>query len=241
MQRGADDRVRLLANAEFQSRLTAFLSTDSSTGQCPRFSQNLSCVCADNVRVLTWTVPSYEGDKYSYFGFVQLRDPKTGATSLHTLSDSTEVIRKPESEKLNASRWFGAAYYEIIPKKKAGRKYYTLIGWKGKDRRVTQKVLEVLYFENGMPRFGAPIFKKESVFRSRVVFSFTSQATMSLRYEPAKRMIVYDHLSGPKVPGSGSSDPALSGPDGSYDGYRFRGGRWQWFGDLNMRSPRSPR
>ena len=85
------------------------------------------------------------------------------------------------------------------------------------------------------------MFKKESVFRSRVVFSYTSQATMSLRYEPAKRMIVYDHLSGPKVPGSGSSDPALSGPDGSYDGYRFRGGRWQWYGDLNMRSPRTPR
>ena len=30
------------------------------------------------------------------------------------LSDSTSIIQKPESEKLKADRWFGAAYYSCL-------------------------------------------------------------------------------------------------------------------------------
>jgi hypothetical protein len=236
LQRGADDRVRLEANNDFNRRISEQLLADSTSFSCDGMPKNVSCVVAEGMRIVTWTVPSYGGDKYWYFGFLQYLEPSSGRCLLLPLTDSTETVKKPESEKLSAGKWYGAAYYEIVIRKKRKTRYYTLIGWKGKDRRVTQKVLEVLYFDKSGPRFGAPIFKKEKVYRSRIVFSFTSQATMSLRYEPSKRMIVYDHLSGPKTTGGGTSDPSLMGPDGSYDGYRFRSGRWQWYGDLNMRS-----
>jgi len=237
LQRGATDEIRLQANLEFSRRIKVSLETDTLNLECVRMADNLSCVTAEGIRILTWTVPSYEGNQYRYFGFVQRRHPETGNLQLFFLRDSTSVIRKPESEKLTSDKWFGAAYYELIPRKKSGRTYYTLIGWKGKDRKVTQKVIDVLFFDGDQVRFGAPLFKKESVYRSRVVFSHTSQATMSLRYEPSKRMIIFDHLSGPKSPGSGTPDPSLSGPDGSYDGYRFRSGHWQWYGNLKMKAP----
>ncbi|MFM2136016.1 MAG: hypothetical protein RL021_1416 [Bacteroidota bacterium] len=235
LQRGPDDASRFEANREFLRIVESRLRNDSVTERCPQIASNLSCVHAKGIRIMTWTVPSYDGDKYRYFGFIERFDPKTGERNLFPLTDSTEAIRKPESEKLSPEKWFGAAYYGIVERRKSGKTYYTLLGWKGKDRRVTQKVMEVLYFDGDEIRFGAPLFKKEKVYRSRVVFSFTSQAVLSLRYEPAKRMIIYDHLSGPKVPGSGTPDPALSGPDGSYDGYRFRSGHWQWYGDLKIK------
>lgn len=241
LQRGPDDELRLKANQEFMGMVESRLITDSLPDRCPKIASNISCVSAKGLRIITWTVPSFDGDRYRYYGFIERRDLKTGVRTLIPLRDSTESIRKPESEKLTNDKWFGAAYYGIIERKKSGKTYYTLMGWKGKDRRVTQKVLEVLYFDGDEIRFGAPLFKKEKVYRSRVVFSFTSQAVMSLRYEPAKRMIIHDHLSGPKLPGSGTPDPALSGPDGSYDGYRFRSGHWQWIGDLKIRPKQDKR
>lgn len=241
MQRGSDDEQRLQANREFLKIVESRLMADSLPDRCPQIASNLSCVSTKGLRIVTWTVPSYDGDRYRYFGFIERRDLKTGIRMVFPLVDSTETIRKPESEKLSSAKWFGAAYYGIVERKKSGRTYYTLLGWKGKDRRVTQKVLEVLYFDGADVRFGAPLFKKEKVYRSRVVFSFTAQAVMSLRYEPSRRMIIYDHLSGPKVPGSGTPDPALSGPDGSYDGYRFRSGHWQWSGDLKIKPKQDKR
>ena len=216
-----------------QWRMQQALMQDSAVDQDFVFAPNLSCVHSRDWRMLTWALPSYDGDRYGFYGFIQKRSEEDGHNLVIPLMDSSTVIRKPESEKLLPEKWFGAAYYEVIDRKKNGTHYYTLLGWRGKDRRVTQKVIEVLYFEGDRPRFGAPIFKKEKVFRSRIVFSFASQATMSLRYESSKRMIVFDHLSGP--PGAGTPDAATSGPDGSYDGYKFRAGHWQWYPDLKMK------
>ena len=243
MQRGENDSIRSAANQRFISIVENFLSSDSIVSSRTEFAPNISCVISpDNSwRLLTWLVPSYSGDHYKFYGFLQRRAEKTGTNQLWMLIDSTSAIKKPESEKLTCDRWLGATYYEVILKKKKGKAYYTLLGWKGKNQSVTQKVIDVLSFDNDKPRFGYPMFKKERVFRSRIIFSFNSTASMSLRYEPSKRMIVFDHLLSNSSGKGTAIDPSLSGPDGSYDGYKFRSGRWQWVPDVKMKQKKAPK
>lgn len=242
MQRGADDSTRLTINRSFQNIVFQFLKNDSALDQCPVFAPNIACLKSPDGtwRILTWTVPAFDGNQYYYFGFLQKRAIKGNNNLIYTLNDSTTSIKKPESDKLSPEKWLGATYYDVVLRKKKRKVLYTLCGWKGKDQRMTQKVLEVLSFDGEKPKFGYAIFKKGKVYRSRVIFSYTAQASMSLRYEESKRMIVFDHLSGP-INNTGVTDPSSQGPDGSYDAYRYRSGSWQWVGDIKIKLQPSKR
>lgn len=231
LQRGPDDSTRAAANMIFRQHLQEYLK-DSLSFSAPPYqgASNLGLVEPEDkrFRLYSWVVPSYAGDVYHFHGFLQVRDPKSGSVSLFELSDSTTVILKPESEKLRVNRWLGCVYYQLVTVKKGSRTFYTLLGWKGKSERQTQKVIEVLYFEKNEPRFDYPLFRNEKVYSSRRVFTFNSMASMALRYEAGKRMILFDHLSG------GIDDP-MSGPDGRYDGYRFKRGRWNLMKNVDIR------
>jgi hypothetical protein len=235
IQRGPDDSTRSAANAVFREHLQRYLS-DSLSFTVPPYQEagNLGCVESSDrrFRLYTWVAPSYSGDSYRYFGFLQVRDPKSGAVLLTELLDSTTIIQKPELEKLRANRWLGCVYYQVIPVKKGARVFYTLLGWKGKSERQTQKLIEVLYFDKNEARFGFPLFRNDKVYRSRRVFTFNAMASMALRYEQGKRWIVFDHLSG-------SANDPMAGPDGRYDAYRFKRGRWNLMQNVDVRGGNS--
>ena len=101
----------------------------------------------------------------------------------------------------------------------------------------SQKLIDVLYFERDIPKMGYPLFKTGKVFRNRVIFTFLAQITMGLRYEERKKLIVFDHLTNPG--GTESSIPG--GPDGSYDAFKFKSGRWLLLNDIDIRSTWKPR
>ncbi len=236
LQRGENDSIRRSANNLLDQRVYQFLLSDSSCSQKPNLSPNLSWIISPdgNWRIVTWVLPNYDGSRYSFYGYLQKQALKSSTNRIWRLVDSTDVIRKPESEKLSTDRWLGAAYYDVIAKKKNGKAVYTLLGWKAKDASVTQKVIEVLSFDGDRPRFGYPLFKRKGVFRSRIMFTFSAQVSMSLRYESSKRMIVFDHLSS-STPNSESTDFSQAGPDGTYAAYRFRSGRWNYMENITMK------
>ena len=105
-----------------------------------------------------------------------------------------------------------------------------MLGWKGNNQRSTKKVIDVLYFSGSKAQFGFPFFKKEKVYKSRVIFEYNSQAVMSLRYEEKKKMIIFDHLSS----GKGIQMASISGPDGTYDSFLFKNGRWELLEDVDV-------
>jgi hypothetical protein len=240
IQRGENDSVRIAANQIFLRQVRILLQTPESL----EFDslKNVSTLVSPNkdFRVLTWTLPSYEGS-YSFFGFIQTYNKKTKEIKVYDLVDSTEYIEKPEAAKLTSDKWFGAVYYKLLSNKKDGKLYYTLLGWKGKNQSSTQKVIDVLYFSNGKPVFGYPFLKLENVYRNRMIFEYAAQAVMSLRYEESKKLIVFDHISSPR--GSKNSDaPAMvNGPDGSYDALKFKGGKWIFMRDIDIRTTWKPK
>jgi hypothetical protein len=238
LQRGPDDSARIAANRIFNKQLYDALSEPTSFTRNFDSLPNLSVQKSpDNkLRIYTWTLQSKDGSQYTFYGYLQVKDKK-GELKLYTLQDSTQSIIKPESEKLRTENWYGCIYYKIIPVKRSGKTYYTLLGWKAVNDISSKKLIDVLYFDRDIPKFGYSLFKKGKVFRNRILFTYLAQITMSLRYEERKKMIVFDHLTD-----DGGKDGSLpGGPDGTYDAFKFKRGRWILLNDIDIRSSWKPR
>ena len=242
MQRGENDSIRNNASIEFQNRFAGVLNASGSFENSFTEFKNVSIVkdAENRFKIYSWTYPNYTGDKYYYFGYVQVKEEKTDNILTFPLSDSTSIIQKPESEKLKSNRWFGAAYYSVNKVKYKGVNYFVLLGWKGFNQQITKKVIEVCYLEKGELKFGFPLLKSGSVYKNRLIYSFNSQASMSLRFENNGKKIVLDHISTPR---SKSTDVDLSsqaGPDGTYDSFNLKKGRYVLDKDVDARSETAP-
>ncbi len=226
MQRGENDSSRFAAASVYYSILNFILADSSSFTASFDSIPNLSVKTSPDFtfRIYTWVTSNYAGSNYRYFGMVQTR--KNKKTNLFHLSDSSDVIEKPLGKKLKADHWYGAIYYNIIMNERKGKKYYTLLGWKGINEMFTQKVIDVISFDSGKPAFGLPVFKANNIYNNRVIFEFTSQAVMSLKYVNNK-MLLFDHISSSTITG-------VTGPDGTYDAFKYVKDHWEYMEDLDV-------
>lgn len=182
-------------------------------------------------RLFSWNIP-YDNGTNRYEGFLLVRDKDHHA--LYELRDMTEKIQAPATKKLGPDNWYGALYYAVIPPqdKKAG--FYTLLGWKGYSNVETRKVIEVLSFKGTVPTFGGMVFSEGKVRQLRKIYGFSAQSTMSLKWDAANKAIVLDHLS-PMRP-EFADQPALLGPDLSFDAYVWYKGKWSYLRDVDARN-----
>lgn len=191
-------------------------------------------------RIFCWHLRNNDGT-YRYYGAIQMNNPEK--LELYPLFDESEKINHPEDTITGPEYWYGAHYYKILENKKRKVKYYTLLGWKNNDTITNKKVIDVLTIskETGKPVFGAPIFQVEDKkIKNRIVFEFTTQATMLLRYKEDKKWIVFDHLSPSAASLKGIY--AAYGPDLSYDGLKFKRskGKWILLENIDLRNDKSP-
>jgi len=117
--------------------------------------------------------------------------------------------------------------------------YYVLLGWKGNTVKSTKKVIEVLSFKNDQPQFGMPVFEEKGKLKKRIIFEYSQQASMLLRYVPEQHLIVFDNLVPPDKKTLGK--PETYGPDFTYNGFRLKNGRWEFADNLDMRNVPSPK
>jgi hypothetical protein len=232
--KGSTDSVRAASCTIFTSTFETVLKDSGSFNYTFDSLKNVSVLESHDksVRIFSWMLPSISKDKYNYFGFVQLYDKKLKKAMLYKLEEDNLPNEEVEKKSLSTKNWFGALYYKIIENKINGNKIYSLLGWRGNSRQTTMKVIDVLVTEKEIPKFGAPIFKTEHGVKHRIIFEYTSQAVMSLRYNEKKKMIVLDNLS--------PSNPDLKGkyeyygPDMSYDAFKFKSGKWNYFKNIQV-------
>lgn len=188
-------------------------------------------------RLFTWNIPYADGH-HRFEGLLLVKEKKRRV--IFELQDRTDQITTPANVELGPERWYGALYYDVVQTTKAGKVYYTLLGWKGYSTVETRKVIDVLSFKGSTPRFGAPLFGEGRVRRQREVYGFSFQASMSLRLEPAFQRIVMDHLSPTRPDLEGQA--AFYGPDLSYDAYVWEKDHWVFKRDVDAReaSPAKP-
>lgn len=185
----------------------------------------------DKFRIFTWSLKHGKdslvtADSFEFFGAIQMHNKER--LELYGLYDSSSKLDKPEYTELPNRFWYGALYYQIIYTKRRGNKYYTLLGWDGHTMASNRKIIDVLTFdEEGHPRFGAPIFDMDDKKppKWRVIFEFRDDAVMTLRYVKKKKLIAFEHLIPPDKKAIGMYPTYL--PDGSYDYFVFKRGKWK--------------
>jgi hypothetical protein len=181
-------------------------------------------------RIISWPVVNQDGS-YRFYGTIQINTG--GNLKMFPLDDYSPFIKHPEDTVTDNRKWFGAEYYKIIPVF-SPKLAYVLLGWKGNTIKSTKKVIEVLSFKDDIPVLGAAVFDGNGKTRKRVVFEYTRQASMLLRYEPEQNMIVFDHLSPPAPKLKDQSESF--GPDMSYNAYKLKNGRWVYLDNVDMRN-----
>ncbi len=178
-------------------------------------------------RVFTWQLYVDVND-YRYYGAVQLNTPEL---KLFPLIDRSGQVASEEYDILSPDKWFGALYYNIKPFATPEGKKYLLFGYNGYSLFNKKKLIEVLSFEDGKPVFGAPVFVQEDpatggqTIRNRIVKEYSAEGTFQMNYDETFGKIIFDHLV--MMGGSYDQGPAAV-PDGTYEGYVLKNGRWIW-------------
>ncbi len=188
------------------------------------------------VKVFTWHL-EYSPNEFKYFGFIQKFDENkrnTDNVKLYSLLDSSLTIKNPELTLLSPSNWYGALYYGIKTFSFRKKVFYALLGFDFNNQYSRKRIIEVLSFEeDGTANFDAEIMVKDKV-QHRYIIEYSSELTISMRYDKYLNMIVFDHVA-PFQPIL-SGNPRFYGPDGSFDGFKFEEGRFMLVTDIDARN-----
>lgn len=173
-------------------------------------------------KIFTWQLELDNGTN-RYFGVIQSNDeiPK-----LQPLVDYGEFYEDASSVIVDADRWIGALYYNIIPYHYKKVTYYALLGWDANNAVTNKKYIEILWFDSaGKAKFGYPAFEtKEKNELCRYILEYRKDAALSLNYYPNEKKIYFDHL----VPMSGNEEAGAYEmvPDGTIEAFELKKGKW---------------
>ncbi|MBK7963922.1 MAG: hypothetical protein IPK10_00450 [Bacteroidetes bacterium] len=219
-----EDGIKDSLNQEFSKLLDSILYAPEGTKLSFHQVKSLS-VAQDpskKVKAITWMLSKKNGSEFQYFGYLITQlDPKNPA--IITRLNQNKELNRDELEylKSDSSNWMGCIYYSIVTDRYKKKDYFLLLGWAPQSQFTTRKLVEPINITPTKINIGVPVIKAGGKAKTRLVFEFNAQVSVSLRYNKDKKMIVMDHLS--------SSDPRpeskgmyqLYGPDLSYDGLKF--------------------
>ncbi|MCE3259360.1 MAG: hypothetical protein K0S12_1001 [Bacteroidetes bacterium] len=202
-------------------------------------------------KLITWNLHKDDGT-HAFFGYLLVNNSKRVKKGLFRhetieayeyfkLIDNSGAIKNPESFIGSPSKWFGMLYYSLIE----CDGFYTLLGYDPNDNLTRRKFVDVLYFKaDGTPVFGKDVFKFPRKNPKRLMFEYSSEVSMSLRYHGEKNLnrrkqIVYSHLA-PKDAGTLlEGQYQYYGPDGSFDALELKKDKWITVEDVNVTNEKS--
>jgi hypothetical protein len=175
-------------------------------------------------RVLSWQAKLSES-KFAYSGCVQTKD------SLFVLKSREGYFNNSRftSLQLNANNWYGCLYYGLKSFKYKSKDFYLIFGMHQPGISTKRKIMDVLWFDKGVPVFGEAVFCKPKLDEcdSRIMVEYSANAAVRMNYDKEYNMVIFDHL----IKGV---DPEFRGqllnmPDGSYEGYKLKkNGKWDY-------------
>lgn len=178
-------------------------------------------------RMFNWHIED-DIKQHKYWAIIQYKQHNN--YRVVSLIDSSDELKNPESKIIKAPQWYGAHYYDVFM---AGKNKYFLLGYNGKNYNVSQKIIEVLHFDNkGNIVFGDDVFVAEKGSPKRIIFQYSREVSMSLKYYEKNKTIVFDHLS-PREPHLVNLYQYY-GPDLSYDAYTYKNGKWELLKNIDV-------
>lgn len=197
-------------------------------------------------KLITWNLNKDDGT-HAFFGYLVVNNSKRTKTGLFKhktveafehfkLSDKSSQITNPETYTGTIDKWFGMLYTSLIE----CDGYYTLLAWDGNSKMITRKFIDVLYFKpDGTPIFGKDVFKFARKNPRRLMFEYSSEVSMSIKYNEKRNQITYSHLA-PKSEGEILQGQfQYYGPDGSFDALELKKGKWVTIEDIDARNDKN--
>ncbi|MDF1673013.1 MAG: hypothetical protein P1U41_05885 [Vicingaceae bacterium] len=230
------DEAKLETNSVYKTELNNLINKENSFEQSFDSIKTISILKAHNLKIYNWTIPFADGT-FEYFAYLQIKTES--GFSVVELIDKSEEVKSPENKTLTSKSWYGALYYKLIYHKKLGENTYTLLGWDGNNMLTNKKIIDVVTISgNGMIKLGSPIFKLKNKTQRRVIFEYSENAVMSLKYHPNREQIIFDFL----VPSSSKLKdiyeyygPALN----RFDALTIQKGKWVYEDDINIELDRN--
>ena len=177
-------------------------------------------------RIFTWEMYIDSAQGYQQFGVVHSNDGK-----VIKLEDKSDEMKQPEFDRLKASEWYGALYYNLQPFVSNNKTYYMLFGRDSYGFFDRRKIMEILYFDaKGDVRFGSNLINIKDGFGrmrtvNRYILQYSVGADVKCNYNKELQMIIFDHLiNGSPIEGA----PPTGVPDGSYCGLQLVNGKWDY-------------
>lgn len=191
-------------------------------------------------RIFTWQL-YVDKDEYHYYGAIQMNSEKL---QLFPLIDRSGTVANVEQEELTPEKWYGSVYYNLRECDSPSGKYYLLFGFDGYEFFHKRKIVDVLYFRDGKPVFGAPVFiaqesGKPVQEKKRLLIEYSAAASVRVNYDEALELLIFDHL----IPTKGQYGEGMTMvPDGSYEAFEFKKGLWYYktkvFDQISDEAPR---
>ncbi len=189
------------------------------------------------LNIYTWHL-QLKNSEYLYYGLLQynIGKSKKGKEDIvvQKLLDYSDQLKNPATLKLTNENWFGALYFGIKSYSYKRNTYYLLFAYDFHDNYSQKKIIEVLNInKNGDILFSGK-FNMDFQEFNRIIFEYSDNVSMSLKYDERLDMIIYDHLSPFKPFFTGSY--RFYSPDGSYDGLKFNKSVFQLQKDVDARN-----
>ncbi len=229
--------VRQGASKELENLLKETLEREGSYAYDFSELEGVSILQPDDkaFKIFTWQL-YVDKDHYKYHGFVQTQEGK-----VFPLTDGSDAMNTVEFMTMRHTDWYGALYYNLKAFQHEGETAYVLFGYDAYSFYNRRKVLDVLHFDDkGRPRFGKEVLQMKDGRGQvrkvkRFLMEYSSSVNVSLNYDEAQDLIIYDHLIyGSPIKGSGPS----SVPDGSYCGLKLeRSGMWTFVDKVHKDDP----
>lgn len=167
-------------------------------------------------RIITWQV-QMKDRSHRYFGTLQMNET---SLNMYPLIDMSLFMEDPDHTVAEPDNWYGQIYYDVQAFRHKKEDYYLLFGWDGNDMWSNRKIVEVLWFDNGQPKFGKPVFNlSEGEIRTRIMIEYKEDASPALVWDHDLDMIVFDYLR-PENPMSEGIYMTYI-PDGTYQGFSY--------------------
>ncbi len=220
-----DDKVKTGINDSIVTIIDKYVRSDSVlTHKFSNLRYLGQIVSPDmKIKIITWNLVlrNSPGIYYSYI----IKKAESGTKNEVYKMRATYKADPPLPDGLYTDKnWYGTLYFDILPIKTSKGTFWMLFGIDYGNSVVTRKIIDVLSFtEKGTIVFGKKWFVSGEDVKSREVFEFSSDGTMSLRFESDKK-IIFDHLA-PFTPQQ-IGEYQFYGPTAKYDAYVFKKGLW---------------
>ena len=230
--------IRKKANIDFVSELKEIMKFKESYDYPFDSLKTISRLNPEDnsFRLFNWILAQDNGTN-KYFAFIILPNSDNDYNQIIELKHTTTDLFNFETTNYNNENWYGALYYKIISPQKKNNKHYTLLAWDGNNPESIIKIIDVIEINNQKATFGKDIFVKGEDTTKRIVVEYNRNTNASVNFDADKNRIVLDHLVPLKENQEGFNQFYV--PDGSYDCFLYKKGKWIFKEDVDVRINKS--